>query len=157
MGSVLPRLQTDQQAAPTLTTLELQYVSPRLLAARELELCVPGNYSPAARRLGDHRRLAPTMHVITSKQRPRRLQIHGSDGKDHGYLLKGHEDLRQDERVMQLFGLVNMPSTHAKHGDARSRHRAIRGGTAVAQLGPHRLGSQLRHPPRAHSRAQGRA
>ena len=23
------------------------------------------------------------------------------------YLLKGHEDLRQDERVMQLFGLVN--------------------------------------------------
>ena len=48
------------------------------------------------------------MHVITSKQRPRRLQIHGSDGKDYGYLLKGHEDLRQDERVMQLFGLVNM-------------------------------------------------
>ena len=47
------------------------------------------------------------MHVITSKQRPRRLQIHGSDGKDYGYLLKGHEDLRQDERVMQLFGLVN--------------------------------------------------
>ena len=51
---------------------------------------------------------ARTMHVITSKQRPRRLQIHGSDGKDYGYLLKGHEDLRQDERVMQLFGLVNM-------------------------------------------------
>jgi FKBP12-rapamycin complex-associated protein len=47
------------------------------------------------------------MHVITSKQRPRRLHIHGSDGKDYGYLLKGHEDLRQDERVMQLFGLVN--------------------------------------------------
>ena len=23
------------------------------------------------------------------------------------FLLKGHEDLRQDERVMQLFGLVN--------------------------------------------------
>jgi phosphatidylinositol kinase/protein kinase (PI-3 family) len=47
------------------------------------------------------------MHVITSKQRPRRLHLHGSDGKDYGYLLKGHEDLRQDERVMQLFGLVN--------------------------------------------------
>jgi FKBP12-rapamycin complex-associated protein len=31
---------------PTLTTLELQYVSPRLLNARELELCVPGNYMP---------------------------------------------------------------------------------------------------------------
>ena len=31
----------------------------------------------------------------------------GSDGKEYQFLLKGHEDLRQDERVMQLFGLVN--------------------------------------------------
>lgn len=33
--------------------------------------------------------------------------IRGSNGKDYMFLLKGHEDLRQDERVMQLFGLVN--------------------------------------------------
>ena len=33
--------------------------------------------------------------------------IYGSDGKEYHYLLKGHEDLRQDERVMQLFSLVN--------------------------------------------------
>jgi FKBP12-rapamycin complex-associated protein len=33
--------------------------------------------------------------------------LRGSDGKDYMFLLKGHEDLRQDERVMQLFGLVN--------------------------------------------------
>lgn len=45
--------------------------------------------------------------MITSKQRPRKLHIHGSNGKDYIFLLKGHEDLRQDERVMQLFGLVN--------------------------------------------------
>lgn len=45
--------------------------------------------------------------VITSKQRPRKLYIRGSNGKDYIFLLKGHEDLRQDERVMQLFGLVN--------------------------------------------------
>jgi FKBP12-rapamycin complex-associated protein len=92
---------------PTLTTLELQYVSPRLLNARDLELCVPGNYIAGQVEQSRIRAFAPTMHVITSKQRPRRLQIHGSDGKDYGYLLKGHEDLRQDERVMQLFGLVN--------------------------------------------------
>ncbi|KAI5638456.1 phosphatidylinositol 3- and 4-kinase domain-containing protein [Phthorimaea operculella] len=47
------------------------------------------------------------IRVITSKQRPRRLCIRGSNGKDYMFLLKGHEDLRQDERVMQLFGLVN--------------------------------------------------
>lgn len=45
--------------------------------------------------------------MITSKQRPRKLCIRGSNGKDYMFLLKGHEDLRQDERVMQLFGLVN--------------------------------------------------
>lgn len=45
---------------------------------------------------------APQLVVITSKQRPRKLTIHGSDGEDYAFLLKGHEDLRQDERVMQV-------------------------------------------------------
>ena len=103
---------------PTLTNLELRYVSHRLLSARDLELSLPGNYI-AGGEVVTIAWFAPTMHVITSKQRPRRLQIHGSDGKDYGYLLKGHEDLRQDERVMQLFGLVNQllnstPSTSRK-------------------------------------------
>jgi FKBP12-rapamycin complex-associated protein len=35
------------------------------------------------------------------------VEISGSNGADYTFLLKGHEDLRQDERVMQLFGLVN--------------------------------------------------
>lgn len=30
-----------------------------------------------------------------------------ADGVEYEFLLKGHEDLRQDERVMQLFTLVN--------------------------------------------------
>ena len=47
------------------------------------------------------------VQVITSKQRPRKITIVGEDGLDYVFLLKGHEDLRQDERVMQLFGLVN--------------------------------------------------
>jgi hypothetical protein len=51
------------------------------------------------------RSFAPQLGIITSKQRPRKLTIHGSDGKDHAFLLKGHEDLRQDERVMQVLWL----------------------------------------------------
>ena len=44
----------------------------------------------------------------------------GSNGRDYMFLLKGHEDLRQDERVMQLFGLVNTllgndPETFKRH------------------------------------------
>ncbi|KAI7861526.1 armadillo-type protein [Spinellus fusiger] len=91
---------------PQLTSLELQYISPRLLEARHLELCVPGYYrsgEPIVRIA----KFNPSLTVIASKQRPRKLTIEGSDGKDYMYLLKGHEDLRQDERVMQLFGLVN--------------------------------------------------
>ena len=42
---------------------------------------------------------APQLHVITSKQRPRKLTIHGSDGAEYMFLLKvgalwlGHETL----------------------------------------------------------------
>ena len=35
------------------------------------------------------------------------MTIVGSDGRDYLFVLKGHEDLRQDERVIQLLGLVN--------------------------------------------------
>lgn len=35
------------------------------------------------------------------------LRPPGTNGHEFMFLLKGHEDLRQDERVMQLFGLVN--------------------------------------------------
>ncbi|XP_013189748.2 serine/threonine-protein kinase mTOR [Amyelois transitella] len=91
---------------PQLTSLELQYVSPRLLHCRDLQLCVPGSYTPL-RPLIRIAHIQSSLQVITSKQRPRRLCIRGSNGKDYMFLLKGHEDLRQDERVMQLFGLVN--------------------------------------------------
>uniref|UniRef100_A0A0D9WE66 Serine/threonine-protein kinase TOR n=1 Tax=Leersia perrieri TaxID=77586 RepID=A0A0D9WE66_9ORYZ len=91
---------------PSLTTLDLHSVSPELLECRKLELAVPGTYSADAP-LVTIEYFVPQLIVITSKQRPRKLTIHGSDGNDYAFLLKGHEDLRQDERVMQLFGLVN--------------------------------------------------
>ncbi|KAG0576661.1 hypothetical protein KC19_5G097200 [Ceratodon purpureus] len=91
---------------PSLTTLELQSVSPELLEASHLELAVPGTYRAAAP-IVKIAGFSPQLVVITSKQRPRRLTIHGEDGENYDFLLKGHEDLRQDERVMQLFGLVN--------------------------------------------------
>ncbi|OXU22583.1 hypothetical protein TSAR_001785 [Trichomalopsis sarcophagae] len=96
---------------PQLTSLELQYVSPKLLLCRDLELAVPGSYQPGQPviRIGS---INSSLQVITSKQRPRKLCVKGSNGKDYMFLLKGHEDLRQDERVMQLFGLVNTLLLH---------------------------------------------
>ncbi|GLC61314.1 hypothetical protein PLESTB_001742500 [Pleodorina starrii] len=95
----------------SLTTLELQYVSPALVRAQGLELAVPGTYI-AGEPLVTIAAFAPQLHVISSKQRPRKLTIHGGDGSEYMFLLKGHEDLRQDERVMQLFGLVNTMLAH---------------------------------------------
>ena len=87
-------------------SLQLEQVSPELLRAHHLELAVPGTYH-ASREVIAIERFAPSIKVMNSKQRPRRLAVFGSDGIEYGFLLKGHEDLRQDERVMQLFGLVN--------------------------------------------------
>ncbi|KAF9586443.1 phosphatidylinositol kinase- protein kinase tor1 [Lunasporangiospora selenospora] len=91
---------------PQLSTLDLPYVSPQLQGARDLELAIPGTYK-SGEPIIKIQSFVPTLTVMTSKQRPRRLTVKGSDGRDYQYLLKGHEDLRQDERVMQLFGLVN--------------------------------------------------
>ena len=91
---------------PQLQSLELQYVSPKLESANNLDLAVPGTYQagkPVIRIMGFN----PTFSVISSKQRPRKVTCGGSDGKDYFYALKGHEDIRQDNLVMQLFGLVN--------------------------------------------------
>ena len=91
---------------PQLTQLELQYVSPKLLMCRDLELAMPGSYVPN-QELISISSAKPSLQVITSKQRPRKLCMVGSTGKEYMFLLKGHEDLRQDERVMQFFSLVN--------------------------------------------------
>ena len=47
------------------------------------------------------------LSVLQSKQRPRKLTIYGENGKEYNFLLKGREDLRLDERVMQFLNLVN--------------------------------------------------
>lgn len=91
---------------PELTKLELSQCSPALFNARNLELGVPGSYRVDGSYVKIER-FVPNVQVINSKQRPRKITLRGSDGQNYVFLLKGHEDLRQDERVMQLFGLVN--------------------------------------------------
>ncbi|CEJ79844.1 Putative FKBP12-rapamycin complex-associated protein [[Torrubiella] hemipterigena] len=91
---------------PQVTTLELTYCSPKLLNAKNLDLAVPGTYK-SGQDIVRITSFESTLSVINSKQRPRKLTLSGSDGTPYSFLLKGHEDIRQDERVMQLFGLCN--------------------------------------------------
>eukprot|EP01100_Stratorugosa_tubuloviscum_P002977 TRINITY_DN1705_c0_g1_i5.p1 TRINITY_DN1705_c0_g1~~TRINITY_DN1705_c0_g1_i5.p1 ORF type:complete len:301 (-),score=127.21 TRINITY_DN1705_c0_g1_i5:164-1066(-) len=71
-----------------------------------MQLSVPGTYE-ANKEVIHIKGFGRILSVFNSKQKPRKLTIFGSDGYEYLFLLKGHEDLRQDERVMQLFGLVN--------------------------------------------------
>jgi DNA-dependent protein kinase catalytic subunit len=45
--------------------------------------------------------------VLGSIRRPKKITVHGSNEKDYHLLVKGGEDLRLDQRVEQLFGLMN--------------------------------------------------
>ncbi|CUG94241.1 phosphatidylinositol 3-kinase, putative [Bodo saltans] len=114
--TIVERLDKQIQS---MSSLALQVVSPTLVRnGRNLLVAVPGQY----REHGDFPRIASfhsTLKVMSSKQHPRRISIYGNDGVTYKFLLKGHEDLRLDERVMQLLGLVNTvltanPSTNGK-------------------------------------------
>jgi phosphatidylinositol kinase/protein kinase (PI-3 family) len=64
-------------------------VSPNLLAARDLELAVPGTYEARTDEVVNIASFAPTLSVFSSKQRPRKLSMLGSNGKEYTFLLKG--------------------------------------------------------------------
>jgi FKBP12-rapamycin complex-associated protein len=91
---------------PTIASIPLEQCSTALFRARDLEIAVPGSY----RVDGSYvkiKKFHSNVQILPSKQRPRKMIIQGVDGKDYMIVLKGHEDLRQDERVMQLFGSIN--------------------------------------------------
>jgi len=86
-------MRTLRKQLPSLNSLDLQYVSPKLLEAHDLEIAVPGTYQPG-KPVVTIKSFVPTITVIGSKRRPRKVSIKGSDGRDHMYVLKGHEDIR---------------------------------------------------------------
>ena len=45
--------------------------------------------------------------VLASKQLPKKLILHCSDEKEYTFLVKGGKDLRLDQRIEQLFGVMN--------------------------------------------------
>lgn len=118
---VFGRIQKQQLM---MTSLDLSKVSQWLKHASSLELAVPGTYEPGVKQIITIQSFSSQLKILQSKQRPRRLAILGSDGHQYDFLLKGHEDLRQDERVMQVFGLINQILCH-------SQERSIRRGVDI--------------------------
>jgi DNA-dependent protein kinase catalytic subunit len=50
----------------------------------------------------------PELLVMASKRKPKRITFVGSNGKEYAFLCKGGEDLRNDERILSMFELMNV-------------------------------------------------
>lgn len=100
-----------------ITSHSMPNVSPQLVSAQNLDLAIPGTYTIRGEAVRIHS-FRQQFGIILSKQRPRKIYLQGENGLEYVFLLKGHEDLRQDERAMQLFGLVNALLTHDRRTDS---------------------------------------
>ena len=105
--------------------ISLKYISPKLYNFKNSNICLPGTYkleninsnekiykkdnnsSLEQNKMIRIQKMVDTLDVFKTKQHPRKMSMVGTDEKEYRFLLKGHEDLRQDERAMQLFDLVN--------------------------------------------------
>ncbi|XP_037550083.1 DNA-dependent protein kinase catalytic subunit [Nematolebias whitei] len=80
------------------------------------ELEVPGQYDGRSKPLPEyHAKITgfdERVKVMSSMRRPKRLIIRGDDERDHPFLVKGSEDLRQDQRIEQLFAVMNIVLSH---------------------------------------------
>jgi DNA-dependent protein kinase catalytic subunit len=72
---------------------------------------VPGQYTGDSKPLLDyHVKIAgfdEKILVLSSIRKPKRVTIRGDDEKEYMFLVKGGEDLRLDQRIEQLFGVMN--------------------------------------------------
>ena len=97
-----------------LNTLYLQNISPKLYKLKNCNLCIPGLYentyyntTKTSENLIKISHINPNLTIFNTKQHPRKISIYGTNEKEYMFLLKGHEDLRQDAQAMQFFDLVN--------------------------------------------------
>ncbi|KAM6171214.1 DNA-dependent protein kinase catalytic subunit isoform 3-T3 [Erethizon dorsatum] len=76
------------------------------------ELEIPGQYHGRGKPLPEyHARISgfdERVKVMASIRRPKRIVIRGHDEREYPFLVKGGEDLRQDQRIEQLFEVMNI-------------------------------------------------
>ncbi|MBZ3885751.1 DNA-dependent protein kinase catalytic subunit [Sciurus carolinensis] len=76
------------------------------------ELEIPGQYDGRGKPLPEyHVRISgfdERVKVMTSIRKPKHIIIRGHDEREYPFLVKGGEDLRQDQRIEQLFEVMNV-------------------------------------------------
>ena len=84
-----------------LCTIILSKISVPLAKKRGFALTIPGDSSAMLESV------EPVMEIMGTQQHPRITYFTTNTGNRVKFLLKGNEDLRLDERLMQFFALVN--------------------------------------------------
>lgn len=90
----------------SIHVIQLSSISPQLCQKTHFSLAVAGTYRPG-KPIVRIKYFVGQYNVYMTKQQPKDVVVMGEDGNYYQYLLKGHEDLRLDERIMQFFRLIN--------------------------------------------------
>ena len=110
LNSIMAWLQNMNQALSEdikrIHTISLSSLSSQLGEKQHFKLAVPGTYKPG-KDIIRIKYFVGQFTVYATKQQPKDVIVRGEDGNFYQYLVKGHEDLRLDERIMQFFRLIN--------------------------------------------------
>ncbi|PKA52181.1 Serine/threonine-protein kinase TOR [Apostasia shenzhenica] len=99
--------------------IHLSEVSPRLALFSSSDVPMPGlerqtsllagyeSYADNVKGIVTVSSFSEEVEILSTKTRPKKLILLGSDGLRYTYLLKGREDLRLDARIMQLLQVIN--------------------------------------------------
>ena len=89
---------------------------------------IPGQYKrnvePCPERHVKMASVNKTILILGSIRKPKRIEVHGTNEKSYYMLVKGGEDLRLDERIQQLFSLMN--EIFSSDTDCKSRSIRIK-------------------------------
>lgn len=110
------------------SSVSLREVAPQLASLSSSDVPMPGlerhaTISESDISVAGHKGIvtitsfSEQVEILSTKTKPKKLVILGSDGQKYTYLLKGREDLRLDARIMQLLQAINgflhaSPETH---------------------------------------------
>lgn len=92
-----------------IKSLNLNHISPRLYTFSSKHVTVPGTNGFSRHSVGIQS-IDPVLRIFFSKQKPKKINIIGTNGVIYSFLLKANEDTRIDQHVMQLFDYVNLIS-----------------------------------------------
>jgi len=89
-----------------ITSLQLQNIASDLSKKKNFSLSIPGTYS-ISQVSPQIQYINPSMQVLHTLMNPRKIEIFDNFGGSWYFLLKGKQDLRLDQRIMQFFQLIN--------------------------------------------------